>query len=301
VDLQSVTDALYDAPLDDFINRRDEQLAAAKAAGDTRLAAEIKSLRRPSVGAWLVNLLVRRCTEDVETLLAMADKLRAAHDLHGDELRTLLSSRRESEARLLDAAKEIAADHDQKVSQSGLGEVRASFEAALADPEAAELILSGQLVKPLGYGDYADVLAAPGVTGKPAASQRRRRTPADPKPSKSKPSKSAGSKPAVAVAPPPAKVRAAKERLAKAERQAQAATARVEAADRDRQDAEAHVDETHGDVADLERFLRNRQSDLKMAERNVAAATQVLSSARQKADDTAKRLAEAQAAVAELS
>jgi hypothetical protein len=295
VDLQSVTDALYDAPLDDFIKRRDEQVAAARTAGDAELAAEAKSLRRPTVGAWLVNLLVRRCREDVDVLLDMADKLRSAHDLDGDELRGLLTSRRECEARLLEAAQEIAADHDQKVSQSALGEVRASFEAALADPQAAELILSGQLVKPLGYGDYADVLAAPGAA-RPARPATRKAT----KSGAAKKTDATASKPAVAAAPPPAKARAAREQLAKAESAADAAAAKLEAADRDHQDAEAHVDATRGDVADLERFLRNRQTDLKMAERNMRAAAEAVDAARKNADAAEKQLAAARATLAEL-
>jgi hypothetical protein len=295
VDLQSVTDALYDAPLDDFIKRRNEQAATAKTEGDTALAAETKALRRPTVSAWLVNLLVRRCREDVDGLLDMADKLRSAHDLGGDELRGLLASRREREARLLDAAQEIAADHDQKVTQSALGEVRASFEAALADPKAAELILSGQLVKPLGYGDYADVLAAPGAARPATRSGRTATRSTEPPKGRTKPAK-----PTVAAAPPPAKVREATERLATAERQSEAARAKLEAADRDRQDAEVHAEETRRDVADLERFLRNRQSDLKMAHRNVKAANEAVTAARRKAEAADKELAAARAALAEL-
>lgn len=296
MDLLSVTDALYDAPLDDFIKRRDELVATVKADGDADLAATTKKLRRPSVGAWLVNLLVRRCREDVDELLAMADKLRSAHDLDGDELRSLLTSRRECEARLLDAAREIAADHDQKVNQTALGEVRASFEAALADPQAAELILSGQLVKPLGYGDYADVLAAPGGAS-PAKPSQRSTT----KSAGSKEPATKAAKPTVVAAPPPSKVKAAEERLAKAEQLASTAAAKLDAADQARQEAEAHADETRSDVADLERFLRNRQSDLKMADRNVVTAKQAFTAAKKKASDADAQVAAARSALDELS
>jgi hypothetical protein len=300
VDLQSAVDMLYDAPVEDFMGLRDEQVAAAKAAGDTTLAEEIKALRRPTVGAWLVNLLVRRRRSDVEALLDLAADLRRAPDLDGETLRTLLRQRRDLETGLLAAAAELAADHGQKASHAALAEVRASLGAALADPDAAEVIRAAQLVKPIGYEGISEVGATPAPAGRQAKSTT---TPSEPKSKAKATSKSnaAGARsPALVPAPSAAKVRAAKDRLSKAERKAAAAGEAGSEADQRRLDARAQVEETRRDVADLRRFLTNRESDLRMAERNATAAEKAHGAALRKAREADEQLAAARQELADL-
>jgi hypothetical protein len=51
-DIDEAVDRLYALPPDQFIASRDAAAAAAKAAGETKLAADIKRLRKPTVSAW---------------------------------------------------------------------------------------------------------------------------------------------------------------------------------------------------------------------------------------------------------
>ncbi len=289
MDLQSVVDVLYDGPVGAFVKARDEQVAAAKKSGNLALADEIKALRRPATGAWLVNLLVRRHGDEVDALLALGDNLRDATELAAEDLRTVLADRREREARLLDLARELATEYDAAATQAVLAEVRACLEAGLSDPDAAEVIRSGQLVKPLGYGGFTEAMATASSTTKKRAA--RPRPPQPETADKATPPRSVA----------PAKLRAARERVAKAERQAAHARAKAVAAEERRQQAVANADETRDDVADLQRFLANRQTDLKMAERNAAAAERAHADAQRKAEAADASLTAAQQALADLT
>ena len=56
------------SPLADFTPARD---AKAKELKGTDLAARVKALKKPSLAAWVVNLLVRHETEQVEQVLTV--------------------------------------------------------------------------------------------------------------------------------------------------------------------------------------------------------------------------------------
>ena len=58
-ELDDVADDLYAGPPGEFIARRTAAAKAARSDGDRELAAAIGELRKPTVSAWLVNLLVR--------------------------------------------------------------------------------------------------------------------------------------------------------------------------------------------------------------------------------------------------
>src|SRR2546429_5055100 len=90
-----IVDRLYELPPEKFIAAREEAAEAARRAGDRATATAIGKLRRPTVAAWLVNLLSRRAPDLLGELLALGDALRTAqHDLRGDEMRELSIQRR---------------------------------------------------------------------------------------------------------------------------------------------------------------------------------------------------------------
>ena len=73
-------DRLYSLPPEQFVAARDEAVADARLAGDRLMATEIAALRRPTVAAWLVNVLVRQRPELVDELFELGESLRAAQD-----------------------------------------------------------------------------------------------------------------------------------------------------------------------------------------------------------------------------
>ena len=70
-DIDEAVDRLYALPPDQFIASRDAAAAAAKASGKTKLAADIKRLRKPTVSAWAVNLLSRRAGDTLRALIEL--------------------------------------------------------------------------------------------------------------------------------------------------------------------------------------------------------------------------------------
>ena len=98
----------------------------------------------------------------------------AQRTLAGDRLRELSAQRRQVINDLLPAASDLASEADQPASAAVLGEVRATLEAALADPGARAAVRSGRLTKALAYAGLGEVdlsaalaVAAPPLSGKP--------------------------------------------------------------------------------------------------------------------------------------
>jgi hypothetical protein len=153
--LDDVAGELYAQPPDDFVRVRDEAVAAARKAGDRELAARIGKLRRPTVGAWLVNLLAHECPDLVADLLALGEQLRAAQrNLRGDEIRELSQRRREMVTAL--ASRAAALGQHRARGNLPIAEVQATLTAALAEPEVAEQVRAGRLVKTVSYAGFGE-------------------------------------------------------------------------------------------------------------------------------------------------
>lgn len=154
-DLLGLADELYALPLGEFTPARD---ARAKALKGTDLAAPVKALKKPSLAAWIVNLLVRRDAEQVDQVLALGAALReAAAGMDGEELRTLTRQRRQLTAAVTTGARGLAAGEGVKVTQPVADQVEATLTAAMVDPRCAEAVRSGLLVTALAATGVEEV------------------------------------------------------------------------------------------------------------------------------------------------
>ncbi|MFZ2504288.1 MAG: hypothetical protein WAW88_16630, partial [Nocardioides sp.] len=117
--LLELADGLYALPLAEFTPARDALAhelkvgdSAAGLAPDKELAARVKALRRPTLAAWVVNLLVRREADQVDQILAVGAALREAQrNADGEELRTLTRQRRQLTAAVTTRSRALAAQH----------------------------------------------------------------------------------------------------------------------------------------------------------------------------------------------
>ncbi|WP_435281263.1 hypothetical protein [Streptomyces koelreuteriae] len=150
MEYDAVADELYALRPEEFTAARASAVAAARTAGDRDLAERIGALRKPSLAAWVGNLLVRGLPGEVEPLLRLGEGLRQAHhDLDGPQLREL-SRQQHAIVRALSAqARQLAVEAGHPVGEGVLREVENTLHAVLADPEAAQAWASGRLVKPL--------------------------------------------------------------------------------------------------------------------------------------------------------
>jgi hypothetical protein len=147
---------LYALPPEQFIAARDEAVKQARAAGDRRLAAEIGKLRRPTVAAWVVNRLAQERPEMVEELLDLGEALRSAQrNLRGDELRELSMQRRALVSALAREAV-VLARREHRRDNLPVAEVESTLTAALADPDVAEMVRTGQLTRTVEYTGFGE-------------------------------------------------------------------------------------------------------------------------------------------------
>ncbi|MGW0431617.1 hypothetical protein ACWDV4_03550 [Micromonospora sp. NPDC003197] len=157
---QGLIDALYAGHPDGFVAARDEAVAARRAAGDQAGAREVAKLRKPTVAAWLVNLLALRRPELVTEFVELSAALRAAQrELRGARLRELSAQRRDAVAALVAETRALAteATGGTPTGKLPLAEVEATLTAALADAEVAERVRSGRLIRAASYAGFGEV------------------------------------------------------------------------------------------------------------------------------------------------
>ena len=169
--LADTTAQLYRLAPEEFVAARDERVKALRTGGEAAAAKQVAALRKPTVGAWLVNLLVADEPGIAAQVSALAEQLRTAQEqLVGADLRALGRQRQELVSGLVARARALARDAGRKVTGSVLDtEVESSLRAALADPDVAREVLSGRLT-------HATEFAGFGPTP-PATSRDRARTP----------------------------------------------------------------------------------------------------------------------------
>jgi hypothetical protein len=152
--LAAVVARLYAAVPEEFVALRTEEVARARKARDTGLAGAVGKLRKPTLAAWLVNLVAHQRPDLVDELLDLAGELRSAQrDLRGAELRELSTRRRATVGALAREAARLAGPGRGNLP---LAEVEATFAAALADPEVASAVRAGRLTKALEYTGFGE-------------------------------------------------------------------------------------------------------------------------------------------------
>lgn len=131
---------------------------AADVAGP--VGRRIAQLRKPTVAAWAVNLLVRdgQLGEAVELSRALHE---AQDDLDAAELARLGRQRRQLVTALARRAGELAAAEGTPLSGAMIDAVQKTINAAVVDSTVAAAVLTGRLVAPVDLADLeADALGA---------------------------------------------------------------------------------------------------------------------------------------------
>ena len=146
MDINGVADQLYALPPEEFTAARSVSEQEAKANGDKQLAAAIHQLRKPTMGAWLANQLVREHPGEVQSFVDLGASLREATTmLSGEQLRELDRARRQLVYALMQQARGLASAAGHKVSQDTASRLEDTLHAALADERAAAQLTAGRL------------------------------------------------------------------------------------------------------------------------------------------------------------
>ena len=182
---------LYGADPEEFTRRRGELAAAARSAGQAAVARQIAGLRKPTRSAWMINRLVRSDPDAAARLATLGEELRASEQSgDGARMRESSQARRKLIATLVPRALAESGEHNPPAALRE--EITATFSAALADPEVAEQIQHGTLLRParrVGFGTAQPpelALVPPPRAARPATKpaavpgRGRRRAEADP-------------------------------------------------------------------------------------------------------------------------
>jgi hypothetical protein len=152
VSFESVSAELYGLAPNDFTAARNSRVSEARQSGDTSLAASLKKLHKPTVGAWLVNILARERAQDLERLITFGTELRRGqHGADGEEIRRVSKKKHDAVAKLLAEATLLARNRGQPVSEAAAVDLETTLDAAFADPKAAESVRGGRLTTGLRY------------------------------------------------------------------------------------------------------------------------------------------------------
>jgi hypothetical protein len=282
---------LYGLPLEEFTPARDALAKQLKASGRKDEAAEIKSLRKPSVAAWALNRVAREHSEAVDQLRGAGADLREAQEeaMSGDVGRLRDASRGVAEEvdRVAGLAADVLRAAGRPVSAAQQEKIVATLRTAAVDDEAGDALARGVLVEELESTGFS--LLGPGSGTVSAPSRPSTKTPASATPS--------GDGDSIKTLPgaerPPKKPKASKEALEA-----------VEAARRElrRCDAEAEMAATRArrraeraETAAKRAVEAQREAEQARGEAEEAAGE--AEAARRAASEAADRLAAAEAAL----
>lgn len=291
-DLLRFADELYAVPLAEFTARRDARAKNLKAAGDADAAAAVKALRKPTLAAWVVDLLVRVEADQIAQVLDVGAALReAAAAMDAGELRALTRQRRQLTAALAGRARAAAAGVGVRLTDSVLDQVEATLTAAMLDAGCADAVRSGLLVTALAStgveaADVAAAVAVPEALGFTASARA-----AEPPP-----------RPELHVVPDPdadakalaaarAEVEAAGEEVEQADEALGAAVAEFERLEARSLQLQAEIEELRrrldaleAEADDLDEAMEGASAEVEGAQTELGEATERLAAARQALD-----------------
>ncbi len=148
---------LYESPPEGFVAARTAAIEDARRTGDKATAKRLAALKKPTVAAWVVNLLALRRPELIEELVELSSALREAQrGLDGSALRELTAQRRQVVSALVTAAGKLARAEEPSIKLP-LGEVESTLTAALAEPEIAVQVRTGRLIRAATYAGFGEV------------------------------------------------------------------------------------------------------------------------------------------------
>ncbi len=150
----------------DFVAERTARQRAVRTE-DRDLATAIGRIRKPAPAAWVIDLLAADGALDDAVDLGPALR-KAQADADPDVIRTLRRQRTEVVDALARAGVDLAADAGHPVTPAVLAQVRATIEAAMADPHAGAAVRSGLLIAPLESVGF-DAVDLDGVLADPDA------------------------------------------------------------------------------------------------------------------------------------
>ena len=162
---------LYGLPLEEFTPARDALAKELRAAGRKEEAAEVKSLRKPSLAAWALNRAARGHGDAIDRLRSAGADLRAAQEeaLAGDAGRLRETGRALADE--IDRVAALAADALEGAGRPATAaqqeKLQATLRTAAVDAAAGELLARGVLADDLEATGFTLLASGSGALSAP--------------------------------------------------------------------------------------------------------------------------------------
>ncbi|NLG55142.1 MAG: hypothetical protein GX542_05775 [Rhodococcus sp.] len=158
MNLDAAVNELYGLLPSEFVASRTKLIEQARSEGRRPLAIAIGKLKKPTVAAWVLNVLSRDNPRAIDDLLQLGIELGEAHRrLSACELREL-STRRQMAIRSLTArTRELADENGHPVGDSVLRDVAQTLGACLAEREVAQDLRRGRVLAAARYSGFGPV------------------------------------------------------------------------------------------------------------------------------------------------
>jgi hypothetical protein len=167
-DLDAQLDALYAAPLSEFVGARDALSKSLGASGRKEDAARVKALKKPSAAAWAVNQLAL----DGAGLLAALETAGARLRKNPADVKDALRARREALNEAVKAAGRALSASGHSANSDVPRRISATLEAIAAYAGARGGPIAGRLTEDVPAPGF-DEIAALGLLGGVAGPARR--------------------------------------------------------------------------------------------------------------------------------
>jgi hypothetical protein len=244
IDQQGI-DQLYSVPPEQFTAARNELANSLREDGQRSDAEKVRGLRRPSLGAWVLNQLARTRPQEIARLVKAGERLRKIQASGKGDLRVATQEERAVAGELLAHARSILEESGRAPTEAALQPVRTTLAAAAADPTAAEQLREGRLAGELEPPAFGGLLG-----------QMPRRSPRERKQTAQRTTK-------------------AQERKAR-ERELAEARARLSSAERAAEERERQAERLRGEWERAKEEAKAAKAELKAASANVKAVERQL-------------------------
>ncbi|MEQ8273026.1 MAG: hypothetical protein RMA76_10580 [Deltaproteobacteria bacterium] len=160
----SELDELYAGPLAEFVSRRNDLAKALKRAGRKDDAATVKALRKPSLGAWAINQIVRREPDVLRAVFDALDRVKAAQlggapESERPALADAMAEERAALAAVESTAESILTQAEQTATKATLDRVVRSVRASAVEPTRREQLMLGQVTEDVADAGFSDLAA----------------------------------------------------------------------------------------------------------------------------------------------
>ena len=270
-DLATAIVAVYQAPLEDFISRRDALAKQLRAEKRPVEAALVKALRKPSRMAWVLDGVIHQDPSSIERLAAAIAEAQT-----GADLRTALETVKEAVRGVAAVGARVAVRAGHAIEPNALA---AAVYAIIGDASVFAALRAGRLAD-VPQGGGLDLLTA--LTPSPSSN----RTPSSPSAPQVAAKEPAKPDPRVELAA------AARAELLRSEKLLAEVRAQSEHAAREHRAAKAQLNAAERALEHAQSELQSRQNDVERTRRHDETASANLDEAQRAFDNARARVAE---------